>query len=165
MRTTLLYAFVATVLLSAIAASSSPLTGSALSHAGLTEVTNAFARRETAAAATFPPPLQDPFYKVPANVSQYKNGQIIRKRSIPTTSFGPDAKSAWQVFYRTTGQGHPDATITTIVVPNKPARGVTKIVAAGMPEDSASLNCATSYTYVARECLEPCRLSYKHTLR
>ncbi|CAO1635274.1 unnamed protein product [Parajaminaea phylloscopi] len=139
------------VVLASLAVCASVATASRVTGSDLRElpeqVTDALGRR--AAATTFQPPLQDPFYRVPANISKYRPGQIIRHRSIPTTSFGPDADKAWQLFYRTTGQGKPDGTITTVVTPKRPASGCPKLVAVGMPEDSASLNCATSYAYTA----------------
>lgn len=102
---------------------------------------------------SYPPPSQDPFYVVPKDIGKYKPGHVLRERAIDPTGFGPEAQAAYQLFYRTTAQGQPDGTITTVIVPKMPARGVPRLLAIGQPEDSAGLGCAPSYSYVERECM------------
>lgn len=96
----------------------------------------------------FPKPQDDPFYKVPANISAYKVGDIIRSRPIPTLRFGWEADRAYQILYRTQGEGYPDATVATAVAPRFPAGGPPKIVTVITPANAAALNCAPSYTYI-----------------
>lgn len=96
----------------------------------------------------YPKPADDSFYKVPRNVTAYKPGEIIRSRQIPTTRFGVEADRAYQILYRTNGQGWPDATVATTVAPRFPAPGPPKIVTVVAPENSATINCAPSYTYL-----------------
>lgn len=91
--------------------------------------------------------------RLPANLSAYKLGDVIRSRPIDLSSFGPEAASAYHVLYRTTGQSGnqtvPDATVTTLVAPKFPAPGPPRIVTVGTPVNSAAIDCAPSYTYIA----------------
>lgn len=95
----------------------------------------------------FPPPSQDPFYRVDADIAKYKPGHVLRERAISPAYFGPAAQAAYQLFYRTTGQGQPDGTVTTVVVPKQPTRGVPRLLAIAQPQDSAGLNCNPSYAF------------------
>lgn len=95
------------------------------------------------------PPSQDPFYAVPSDIGRYQPGHVLRQRQINPSYFGPEAKSAYQIFYRTTGVDQPTGTVTTVVLPIKPAQGVPRLVALGEPEDSAGINCAPSYAFTA----------------
>ncbi|CAO1632743.1 unnamed protein product [Jaminaea pallidilutea] len=96
----------------------------------------------------YPIPSQDPFYEVPSNVSSYSPGGIIRVRKVPTTIFGPETKSAYQLLYRTNSQGQPDATVATVIAPNNVASGKPKIVAVAPPSNAGSIDCAPSYVYI-----------------
>lgn len=102
-----------------------------------------------AASLTFP---RSPVRSAPANLSAYKLGDIIRTRPVALDNFGPDADRAFQILYRTNGQDGnktvPDATVTTLISPKKPAPGPPRIVTIATPENSAALDCAPSYTYI-----------------
>lgn len=67
----------------------------------------------------YPPPLQDPFYKAPHNLSKYHPGDVIasRKVSLAMQYLGPHG-DAVQIHYRTTNaEGHPSSSVTTVIQP------------------------------------------------
>jgi hypothetical protein len=97
--------------------------------------------------STLPPSL-DRFYEVPANISIYPKGSIIRSRLVPnaTKIWGPNSGDVYQIFYRTNGvRMTPDATVATVIAPRKPAPGPVRIVAVAAPEDSPAVDCALSW--------------------
>lgn len=99
-------------------------------------------------------PSQDPFYIVPSNIASIARGEIIRSRKLPNVNqvFGPDAGDAYQLLYRTNGvKMEPDATVTTVIAPKVPSQGAPRIVAIATPEDSAALDCATSWAVYPSE--------------
>lgn len=94
------------------------------------------------------PPSQDHFYQVPSNVSVYPQGSIIRWRKLPNTTaiWGPDSGQAYQILFRTNSvRMTPDAAVTTVIAPLRPAKGPPKIVAVAAPEDSPAVDCALSW--------------------
>lgn len=75
--------------------------------------------------SSLPNPLNDPFYKVPSNISDYSAGQVIQKRDVETNIEGSNAASSYQLSYRSlTTKQKPDSTVATIWTPSKPASPV-----------------------------------------
>ncbi len=94
----------------------------------------------------FPSPYVDPFYKVPANISAYANGQIIRRRSVPTTISNPNLAASYQLLYAFTNTTNQrDATVATVWAPKSP-KGV--ILSYQNYEDSTSFDCSPSWALV-----------------
>ena len=93
-------------------------------------------------------PNDDPFYQVPANVADYKPGQIISRREVASKEAGANLAAQYQVLYRTANaSGDPSATVGTILVPTKPDPK-TKIFSYQFFEDSVQLDCSPSYALV-----------------
>lgn len=93
-------------------------------------------------------PSDDPFYVAPANISAYKNGDIISWRPTPQeirTIYVPvNIKDSYQFLVRSTDSfGNPNAVVTTLLVPYSP--DPTKLWSYQIAEDAATLNCAPSY--------------------
>lgn len=104
-----------------------------------------------AAAATPLPPQEDPFYQPPAGFASTAPGTILRSRSVAAATFGalPQHVTAWQVLYRSTDtQGHPEATVTTILEPAGAAPAAsTPLLAYQVAEDSPAPQCAMSFQF------------------
>jgi len=102
-----------------------------------------------AAQAQVPQPDDDPFYAVPGNTGELKDGAIIHSREIaPTAMSLPMPAKAWQVLYKTVDNtGAPTATVTTIMVPDAPWRGKgpQPVLSYQTAEDGAGTKCAPSY--------------------
>jgi hypothetical protein len=98
--------------------------------------------------SSFPEPSTDPFYSIPADIECFRNGQVIRSRTIgSTTTFG-EAVDTRQVFYRTTNrQGRATGTVTTIFIPDVPAHPP-KLFSFQNPEDSLAARCSPSWSIV-----------------
>ncbi|HVT65660.1 MAG TPA: lipase family protein [Mycobacteriales bacterium] len=100
-------------------------------------------------ASSIPEPEQDPFYKVPADVTHYRDGDVIRSRAIQAYGWAvPLPGRAWQVLYRTEDfRGRPSATVTTIMVPDSPwpGNGPRPLVSYQTAEDGVAGHCAPSY--------------------
>lgn len=107
----------------------------------------------TQAAGPVPVPEDDPFYDVPANVADYRSGQVIDWRPIEPKAFElPLPAQGWQVLYRTEDRtGRPTATVTTILVPNAPWRGEgpRPLLSYQTAEDGVAGKCAPSYAFSA----------------
>lgn len=98
--------------------------------------------------APLPDPNDDPFYKAPANIGTYANGQIIQSRKVPTDIGNSFNAASYQLQYRTTNtQEEPEATVATVFIPAKPA-SPPKIFSYQVYEDSTQLDCAPSYSYL-----------------
>ncbi len=132
-----------TGLVAAAAALMAPLAG-ALPAAGLSATAVA-----AASAGAVPVPEADPFYKVPADVAAYRDGQVIRSRPIQAYGWAvPLPGRAWQVLYRTEDfRGRPSATVTTILVPDQPwsGDGPRPLLSYQTAEDGVAGKCAPSY--------------------
>ncbi|KAG6132295.1 hypothetical protein E4U12_003264 [Claviceps purpurea] len=95
-------------------------------------------------------PTDDPFYKVPENLADIPPGTILRHRKppAPIAAFRSDRqnlKDTYQILYRTTDNfGNATATVLTVMVPFNADYG--KVISQQTAEDSASPNCAPSYT-------------------
>ena len=96
----------------------------------------------------FPDPSIDPFYRVPHNVSHYKNGAVIRSRAVVTNFDVVNVAESYQVLYRSQDTKHrPDATVATIWVPTKKLKKP-KLFSYQSYEDSTSFDCSPSWTFV-----------------
>jgi hypothetical protein len=109
--------------------------------------------RAAPAVAAPPVPEDDPFYDVPSNIADYRNGQVIDSRPIDPKAFElPLPAQAWQVLYRTEDRtGRPSATVTTLLVPTAPWRGAgpRPLVSYQTAEDGVAGKCAPSYAFTA----------------
>ncbi|CAK7207459.1 hypothetical protein SEUCBS139899_010269 [Sporothrix eucalyptigena] len=109
-----------------------------------------WASRCTPGRSTTPPlPSTDAFYDVPANISSYAPGDIIKYRPPPNpiAAFGVDVvnvAATWQIQYRTTDNlGGATATVLTVLIPSN--ADLTKILSYQIAEDAPNINCAPSY--------------------
>ncbi|NEW44244.1 lipase [Nocardia cyriacigeorgica] len=58
----------------------------------------------------------DAFYTAPADIGEYRPGDIIRSRSVPATGF--EGTTAWQLTFRSTNsRDEPIAAVTTLFLP------------------------------------------------
>lgn len=94
-------------------------------------------------------PSQDPFYNVPANISAYKNGDIVSWRETPSqlrsVYFPLNVDGAWQFLIRSEdSHGNPTAFVTTVIRPYNAIPS--KVLSYQAFEDSASLGCSPSYS-------------------
>lgn len=93
-------------------------------------------------------PVDDPFYEIPANVSEYEVGEIIAWRPPPvhlrSMVFPLNVKNAWQVQVRSEDSfGEPTSVVTTIIEPYN--ADPSKILSYLSYVDSPSLDCSPSY--------------------
>ncbi len=108
-----------------------------------------------APAAAEPPPVpeDDPFYDVPADVADYRNGEVIDSRPIEPKAFEiPLPAQGWQVLYRTEDRrGRPSATVTTVLVPDAAwtGTGPRPLLSYQTAEDGVAGKCAPSYAFSA----------------
>jgi hypothetical protein len=102
-----------------------------------------------AAPEAIPVPEEDPFYQVPVDVGDYRNGQVISSRTVDASMFEvPLTARAWQVKYRTeNSKGRPSATVTTVLVPRTAwdGPGARPLVSYQTAEDGVAGRCAPSY--------------------
>jgi len=100
-----------------------------------------------------PGPLEitaDSFYTSPSGYENAAPGTILRSRDVPIPlalwGIAPiNVSAAYQLLYRTTDStGDPQTTVTTVIVPYN--ADPTKLLSFQIAEDSASPNCAPSYT-------------------
>ncbi len=107
----------------------------------------------TEAARSIPVPEDDPFYDVPADIADYRNGAVIDSRPIEPRVFEvPLPAQAWQVKYRTEDRtGRPSATVTTVLVPDAPwkGEGPRPLLSYQTAEDGVAGKCAPSYAFNA----------------
>lgn len=103
----------------------------------------------TAAVAAPVPPQDDPFYQPPAGYQSTAPGTVLRGRTVTAAAFGqlPQNVRAWQVLYRSTDAlGQPEATVTTILEPERVRPGL-PLLSYQVAEDSPAPQCAMSYQY------------------
>ncbi|KAK7923682.1 hypothetical protein PG985_007753 [Apiospora marii] len=98
------------------------------------------------------PPTQDPFYTTPANISAYREGQLIRDRLLPNEiKSGPattyTAGRVYQYMYRSRDSvDRPVANIATLIAPPATAlRDNTKLLSYAIAYDSPNPDCVPSY--------------------
>lgn len=95
-------------------------------------------------------PSEDPFYTPPQNYSEYKLGEVIKKRKSPhklrSVYLSLNVKNAWQMMYRTSDTlGKPTYAITTLIEPYN--ANSTRLVQYLIAQDSASVDCPASYAF------------------
>ncbi|MBH0775571.1 lipase family protein [Nocardia bovistercoris] len=96
------------------------------------------------AAPIYPIPESDAFYWAPPDLANFRSGDVLRSRAMPTAVY-PGA-TAWQLLYRTTdSQNAPIAAVTTVFVPsgggdNRPLVSYQPFV------NSLGTRCAPSHT-------------------
>ncbi|PHH75705.1 hypothetical protein CDD80_2162 [Ophiocordyceps camponoti-rufipedis] len=107
-----------------------------------------------------PLPSEDPFYQIPPEADTAKPGTILKHRFLPSglsafgISFDKFFSYKQQILYRTTGQdGEPVATVLTVLVPQNP--DYTKVVSLQVAEDTASIDCAPSFGFLAASADHP----------
>ncbi|KAL6449635.1 LIP1 Lipase 1 [Candida maltosa Xu316] len=101
-----------------------------------------------ASPITLEPPSEDPFYSPPQGYENSKNGEILKWRKTPNqlTSlvFPVEIKNSWQLLVKSEDQfGNDTAIVTTIIEPYN--ADPSKLISYQTFEDSASVDCATSY--------------------
>ncbi|EMG49582.1 Lipase 1 [Candida maltosa Xu316] len=94
------------------------------------------------------PPSEDPFYSPPAGYENAKNGEILKLRKTPhqlsSLVFPAEIKNSWQLLVKSEDQfGNDTAIVTTIIEPYN--ADPSKLLSYQTFEDSASVDCATSY--------------------
>ncbi|KAJ8143553.1 hypothetical protein OY671_003311 [Metschnikowia pulcherrima] len=94
-------------------------------------------------------PSEDEFYRIPYNISDYNEGDIVKWRDAPqmirSLLFPINVEEAWQFMVRSTNsQGEATGIVGTLLKPYDadPSRAVVYSFA----EDSASPDCAPSYS-------------------
>jgi Secretory lipase len=96
-----------------------------------------------------PVPDHDPFYAVPARIGRLANGTVLASRTITAyAGLVPLPAQAWEVKYKTLdNQGHPTATVTTIMIPDVPwsGPGPRPLVSDQTYEDGVGAKCSPSY--------------------
>ncbi|GEQ71324.1 hypothetical protein JCM33374_g5006 [Metschnikowia sp. JCM 33374] len=97
-------------------------------------------------------PSNDPFYAPPANISLYKEGDIMKWRRTPSQVrallYPINIQGAWQFMVRSTNtQGKPVGIVGTILQPYD--ADPSKIIAYNFAEDSADINCSPSYSILS----------------
>jgi hypothetical protein len=101
------------------------------------------------AAWAVPLPSQDPFYNVPSNISGLPNGTVLASRAVHVNAYSvPMPVRAWQVKYKTTGDGGvASADVATVMVPDVPWRGKRPrpLVSYQTAEDGIGTECSPSY--------------------
>jgi len=117
----------------------------------LTLLASALYGGTTQAAVTIPVPEDDPFYKVPANIAQYANGDVVASRPVEIAALGLSLPAkVWQVKYRTEDRtGRPSATVTTVLAPTTAwkGEGPRPLLSYQTPEDGVAGKCAPSYVF------------------
>ncbi|QEL63051.1 hypothetical protein CJJ09_005245 [Candidozyma auris] len=112
-------------------------------------------------------PTQDSFYDVPANVSRYKNGDIIKWRTPPaqlrSIYFPMNVKNAWQLLVKTEDSfGNPTAFVTTVMEPYNAIPS--KVLSYQAFEDSACLDCSPSYSVLYGASMNTIGIQYEVAL-
>ena len=104
-------------------------------------------------------PEADPFYAVPDNIANYRDGQVIRSRQIKGMLWAlPLPVNVWQIEYRTEdNHGRPSATVTTVLEPTTPWKGpgARPLISYQTAEDGVAGKCAPSYQIRAGAQAEP----------
>lgn len=96
-------------------------------------------------------PSEDDFYSAPANLTLYKNGDIINFRPAPgmirSVYFPVDVKNAWQLLVRSEdSHGNPNAIVTTVLEPYN--ADPKKVVSYQPAQDSSTNDCSPSYSFL-----------------
>ncbi|MFI5783249.1 lipase family protein [Nocardia sp. NPDC051570] len=88
-------------------------------------------------------PQADPFYEPPPDFATAAPGAILRSR--PVRLGTPAKEQSWQLLYRTTDLfGNPDATVTTVILPDN-APPNRPLLSYQLFEDASGPTCVASY--------------------
>ncbi|WP_238846901.1 lipase family protein [Nocardia arthritidis] len=104
------------------------------------------------AATIYPAADPDPFYAAPADIGNYRAGDVVRSRQIPAPGFL--GATAWQLLYRSTNSaGEPIGAVTTLLLPlggggNRPLVAYQPFI------NSLGLQCAPSHGLFTGEVKE-----------
>lgn len=114
-------------------------------------ITVAFSCLSAAASAAPAPPSGDPFYSYAGSLKDVPPGTVLRTRQVQLSVAGtPQAYSATQLLYRTTGQlGQPSATVATVIRPAGAAVAPVKLLSYQTFYDGVASTCRPSYTLQA----------------
>jgi triacylglycerol lipase len=94
-----------------------------------------------------PTPESDPFYAAPADLDAIPPGTVLRSRQVQLSFFGRLRHGmAWQLMYRSTDcHGHPEAAVTTVVVPRGTDPATCPLLSYQCAIDAVSARCFPSY--------------------
>ncbi len=91
-------------------------------------------------------PVDDHFYDAPADLGDYRPGEVIRSRQVELKNFWASNHQAWQLLYRSTDlDGNPDATVTTVVVPDRTKHPNPALLSFQCAIDAVTSQCFPSY--------------------
>ena len=91
-------------------------------------------------------PTEDSFYEAPSDLDAYRPGQVIRSRQVELKNFWVSHHQAWQLLYRSTDlDGKPDATVTTVVVPDRSKHPNPALLSFQCAIDAVTSQCFPSY--------------------
>ena len=94
-------------------------------------------------------PSEDPFYEPPEGFHHAEPGTVLRSRDVDLGFLGliPQRVRATQLLYRTTDRnGHPEATVTTVLVPaGHSHRQIRHVVSYQCAIDAVTSRCFPSY--------------------
>ena len=91
-------------------------------------------------------PTEDSFYDAPSDLGSYGPGEVIRSRQVELKNFWVSHHQAWQLLYRSTDlDGKPDATVTTVVVPDRSKRPNPAVLSFQCAIDAVTSQCFPSY--------------------
>lgn len=104
-----------------------------------------------AAAPTLQKPSDDPFYSAPEGFENAKLGDILKHRDTPapirSLYFEVDIEHSWQLLIRSEDSfGNPSVIVTTVFEPHN--ADSSKLVSYQVAQDSASINCSPSYSFM-----------------
>lgn len=92
------------------------------------------------------PPTEDSFYDAPSDLGSYGPGEVIRSRQVELKNFWVSHHQAWQLLYRSTDlDGNPDATVTTVVVPDRSKHPNPAVLSFQCAIDAVTSQCFPSY--------------------
>ena len=91
-------------------------------------------------------PVDDPFYRAPDDLASLRPGEVIRSRQVDLKNFWVSHHQAWQLLYRSTDlNGRPDATVTTVVVPDLRKHPRPALLSFQCAIDAVTSQCFPSY--------------------
>src|SRR5205807_4102774 len=94
-------------------------------------------------ASAIPQPTADPFYTPPAHLPRYAPGTILRSRAVTIKGLSnAGSRTAYQLLYRTTdATRRPIASVTTLLLPSRPAPGPRQLRSYQPAADSLTTKC------------------------
>ncbi|WP_292988551.1 lipase family protein [Mycobacterium sp.] len=97
--------------------------------------------------AGIPTPDRDPFYNSPTELDDVAPGTVLRSRRVQVSFFGRFRQgAAWQLMFRSTdSHGHPEAAVTTVVVPRGADPATCPLLSYQCAIDAVAARCFPSY--------------------